>query len=462
MNTKNILLALFILIYSGVSAQTDTISLTFEQALNKMNNNNLALKSVEAERRSNEFMRKTTRGLYLPKITLSASYLKLDQDLGVDISGLTEAYRDAASIPATTMLPNTLVIQKEEFASARVNILWPIFTGGKIMAANSAMDANIDKATYKLDQTKNELNTELVQRYYGYRLSIKAVELYKEVYNAMLLHQDNAKKLEENGMISKAQRLYADIAVSMAKTDLESAKNQSNTVKDALKNTIVDSSEIRAISELFLIKNIETVEFFQQAAIANNPQLKQVEATKIMAKQNYNLEKSNYLPTVAIVGSKEIADYQVTDMIPNWFIGVNFSWTIFDGVSRTYKTQSAKATMDRIDFIETKAQADISTYVNKLYNELQSYVSQLEYMETTYEFAIEYLRVQQKAFAEGFATSRDLVDAQATVNKVKTGRIKIMNDYDYTLAKLLEISGKSELFLEYSRREDREREDFKD
>jgi len=459
-----IYIILVILVSSVIklSAQNDTISLTFEQALNQMNSSNLAIKSAEAERRSNEFMRKTTRGLFLPKITLSASYLKLDEDLGVDISGLTESYRNAAGIPASTMLPNTLVIQQEELASARINLLWPIFTGGKIKAANNAMDANIDNAMYKIEQTRNELNTELVQRYYGYRLSLKAVELYSEVYNAMLLHQDNAKKLEDNGMISKAQRLYADIAVSMAKTDLETAKNKSNTVRDALKNTLSDSSEIRAVSELFLIKKIEPVEFFQNSAVANNPQLKQVEATKTMAKQNFNFEKSNYMPTVAIVGSKEIAEYQVSDVVPNWFVGVNFSWTIFDGVSRTYKTQAARATMDRVEYIETKAHADISTYVNKLYNELQSYVQQLESMETTYTFAVEYLRVQEKAFSEGFATSRDLVDAQTTINKVKTGRIKIMNDYVYTLAKLLEISGKSNMFLDYSRREDREREDFKE
>ncbi len=462
MRLKYIFLSVLLMSVLVIKAQKDTISLTFEQALNQMNGHNLALKSVEAERRANEFMRKTTRGLFLPKITLSASYLKFDQDIGVDISGLTEAYRGAANIPATTMLPNTLVIQKEEFASARVNLLWPIFTGGKIKATNNLMDANIDKATYKLDQTRNELSTELVQRYYGYRLALKAVDLYSEVYKAMLLHQNNAKKLEDNGMISKAQRLYTNIAVSMAKTDLESAKDKANTVKDALKNTLADSSEIIAISELFLIKKLEPVEYFQNSAIQNNPQLKQVVATKSMAKQNYNFEKSNYLPTIAIVGSKELAEYQVTDVVPNWFVGVNFSWTIFDGISRAYKTQAAKATMDRVNLIESKAQSDISTYINKLYNELQSYIQQLESMQTTYNFAKEYLRVQEKAFSEGFATSKDLVDAQTTLMKVKTARLKIMNDYDYTLAKLLEISGKSELFLEYSRREDREREEFED
>ncbi len=462
MQNKYFLIIAFIAILSQGYSQSDTIVLTFEQALSKMNNDNLTLKSVEAEKKANEFRRKTTRGLYLPRFTFSASYMKFDQDIGLNIDGYSQHLKDLGLVNQNSMLPSTLVIQKEQFAAANINMIWPIFTGGKIMALNKAMDASIDDAQYKIEQTKNELNTELVQRYYGYRLSLRAVDLYTEVYESMLLHQDAAKKLEENGMISKAQTLYTNIAVSQAKTELQSAVNKSNTVKDALKNTLADSSEIRAISELFLIKKIESVEYFQQSAMQNSPLLKQVEAKKSMAEQSYSIEKSNYLPTISIVGNKELAQYQLSEIMPEWFVGVNLSWTIFDGTSRIHKTQTAKATVQRVDFIQQKAQSDISTYINKLYNELMSYVEQLETMQTTYEFAVEYQRVQYKAFREGFATSSDVVDAETTLAKVKVGRLKIMNDYVLTLAKLLEFSGQSNLFLQYSKREDREREEFKE
>jgi len=425
-----------------------------------MNNNNMAIKSAEAEKKSHEFRRKTTRGLYLPRISFSASYVKLDQDIGLDISGFSDALGDALNLPADKLLPGTLVLQKEQVAAAGINMLWPVFNGGKIRAANRAMDANVNEALYKIEQTKSELNTELVERYYGYRLSLRAVQLYSEVYDAMLLHQTNAIKLEENGMISKAQRLYVDLSVSMAHADLQNAINQANTVKDALKNTLADSSEINVTSELFLVKKIESLQYFQQAAIENNFLLKQVSAKKELAKQNFNLQKGSYFPSVAFVGRKEITNYQLTELMPEWFLGVNLHWTIFDGISRTYRVQSAKSTIDRVSFIETKAQADISTYVTKLYNELMSKVDEMETLETTYKFAAEYLRVQQNAFAEGFATSKDLVDAQVTLNKVETGRLKVMNDYIVKLAKLLEITGKPELFLLYSQQPDRERESF--
>ncbi len=461
MNLRILLISIFISSSINIYSQDIAENMTFEEAYLSMSENNLALKGAEAEKRSNEFLRKTTRGLYLPKISLNANYTKFDQDIGVDLSGLSDAAGNIGiAASGNTLTPSKLVLQQEQMAMASLDMIWPIFTGGKIMAANKAMDAKIDEAQFKIDETRSKLNTELVERYYGYRLSSKAVELYQNVLDAMLLHQHNAEKLEENGMISKAQRLYADLSVSTAKSDLNQAKSTQNTIKEALKNTITQTNNINATSELFLIKKIESVNYFINSAIENNPLLKQVESKKMQAEQMHNISNSDYLPTVAVIGNKMITDYQLADMMPNWFVGVNLRWTLFDGLSRTYHSKSSKATINRVEFLEIKAHDDISTLINKLYNELDSSVDQLNDLNSTYKFAVEYERVTQKAFSEGFSTSKDVVDAQLMLNKVKIGRLKIMNDYVLTLAKLLEYSGQSELFLGYSQREDRERESF--
>lgn len=458
---NKILLLIFILV-NFISFGQVSEEITFEQASLRMNKQNYTLKSADANKRSQEMERKTMRGKYLPKVWMSASYVKFNKDIGLDVSPITDAYSGLTGTPAQKQLPTNLVLQKEEFGMVGVNFVWPIFTGGKIRAANKAMDANINEALYKIEQTENKLNTELVERYFGYRLSVKAIDLYKESYDAMLLHLDHARKMEENGMISKAQRLYVEYSVSNAKMEWQKVIKQSQTIKEALSNTIGDSLDVIPVSELFLIKNIEPLEFFQRAAIENNPILKQVQAKKMLANQNYKIQRSNYMPTLAVVGNKELYQESLSHLVPNWFIGVNLKWTLFDGASRTYKVKSAKATIDRVDFIEIKANSDIATYINKLYNELEMHIEQLETMKKTYEFANEYLRVQKKAFAEGFATTKDVVDAELTVNKVKLGRINTMNDYVLSLAKLLEISGQSDLFLAYSKRADREKENFKE
>ena len=461
MNTKLLykitLLSFLVTFISNYAfSQTDTLVLSFEGALDKMNNDSYLLKSAEAEKQSFTYKRNVTRGLYMPRISLSANYMRFDQDIGLDISGLTDKIGGNSKL-----MPSKLVLQNEQFATVGLNMFWPIFTGGKIRSVNKMMDATINASIYKIDEAKEVLNTELVERYYGYRLAQRGVILYQEVYDAVLLHQHDAVKLEENGMIAKAQRLYADLALSNAKSDLQKSKNTLRTVKTALNNTIVNKSEIIATSELFLVKDIEPVEFFEESAMKNSPLLKQVDAKKEISKQFYSIEKSNYFPTVAIVGNKVLAQDQLADMFPNWFVGVNLNWNIFDGAARSYKVKSARATMHQVEFLEAKAKEDIKTMINKLYNEILSNIDELESLNTTYTFAQEYLRVTNKSFTEGFSTSKDVVDAQLTVNKVKIGRLKIMNDYVLNLAKLLQYSGKADMFLEYKSNLDREREEFK-
>jgi outer membrane protein TolC len=461
MKIKLLLLTIFISSSLSTFAQEIAQNLTFEDAFNEMSEKNLTLKGAEAEKKSNEFLRKTTRGLYLPKISLNANYTKFNDDIGLDISGLTDAAGAVGITPSSNLLsPSKFVIQKEQVGIASLDVIWPIFTGGKIMAANKAMDAKIDEAQYKIEETKSKLNTELVERYYGYRLATKAVILYQETLDVMLLHQRDAQKLEENGMISKAQKLYADLSVSTAQSELNHAKNTQNTVEQALKNTIANEGSINVTSELFLNKEIEPVEFFINSAMENNPLLKQVESKKKMAEQMHKISSSDYLPTVAIIGNKILTEYQLTDAMPNWFVGVNLRWTIFDGMARVNHAKSSKATVDRVEFLETKAHEDITTLINKLYNNTQTCVDQLEDLNSTYKFALEYERVTKKSFSEGFSTTKDVVDAELMLNKVKVGRLKIMNDYVLALAKLVQYAGKPEMFLEYSHRDDRERETF--
>ncbi len=452
------LILLFVL--SSPPVQAQTIELSIEQALIKMKTQSLAIKGSEANRVSHENDRKTMRGNYLPKVSLSATYMKMNEDLGLDISPISQAVGQVANLPASKTLPSTLVLQNEEFGVLGVNMIWPIFTGGKIYHANKAMDAQIRASISEIDQTIDALNTELIERYFGYRLGLKALELYQTSYETMKLHQDHAQKMEANGMISKAQRLFVEISVSEAQMEMQRSEKQIATVKQALVSTLGDTIDIKPISELFMVKNIEPLDFFIEAAQGSNAQLQQVDAKRELAFQNYRIQQSNYYPTLAVVANKELINNNLSHLVPDWFVGVNMRWIIFDGAARTYKVKSAKATVDRVEFLRTKAQIDITVYVSKLYNELMTHVQQLETLEKTYEFANEYVRIQEKAFAEGFATTKDVVDAQLTMSKVKVGRIKILNDYILTLAKLLEVTGQRDRFLEYSQRADREGEDF--
>jgi outer membrane protein TolC len=57
--------------------------------------------------------------------------------------------------------------------------------------------------------------------------------------------------------------------------------------------------------------------------------------------------------------------------------------------------------------------------------------------------------VRQKAFAEGFATSTEVVDSQLNLAKVETEILKAKYDYDVALARLLALGYRSEQITDF-------------
>jgi outer membrane protein TolC len=120
--------------------------------------------------------------------------------------------------------------------------------------------------------------------------------------------------------------------------------------------------------------------------------------------------------------------------------------TVFEGFSGVNSMKAASAQRDRVDQMERKAFSGIEALVDKCYNEMMKSREQMTSLDSSLSFANEFLRVRQKAFQEGLATSTDLVDAQLNLSQVKIERLKALYEYDVALARLLEVCGISEQF----------------
>ena len=76
---------------------------------------------------------------------------------------------------------------------------------------------------------------ELVKRYYGLRLARDVVEVRKSVAEGLEQHLKDAKLLEKEGIISKAERLHAEVANEEAQRNYKAALRDANIVEEGLK-----------------------------------------------------------------------------------------------------------------------------------------------------------------------------------------------------------------------------------
>ena len=434
-------------------------ALSFEEALTKMVQNNQGLKAVEYERFQRELDQKAARGLYMPTLALGASYMMMSDNIHLDLNPVRDAIvgvkfagvADNATVQAqkkgilASLGDWDRLIQDKNFGMVDASFKMPLFTGGKIYAANKAASFKVQESKAKWDQKKAELITELAQRYFGANLAKQVVEVRKQVVEGMQKHLSDAKSLEKNGIITQAERLHAEVYASQADRELKKSIRMADIAMAGLSNTLNDSTHFLLSSPLFVARSIGSKTFFVEKSVSDNAILKQVQSKKELAKQNHIAERSAYFPTVFAFGQKELVNKNYSEYMPTWAVGVGLHLTLFDGLAREQKVKASKILIQQVDAVQQKATSDIATLIDKTYNEVMMQQEQLESLDASLKFSEEYVRVREKAFREGMGTSTDVVDAQMALAKIRTERLQAAYEFDIALAKLMEISGQVDL-----------------
>ena len=322
---------------------------------------------------------------------------------------------------------------------------WNVFTGGRILAANSAARANFEGANQKYREKVNELTVDLIKRYYGLRLAEDVVKVRKQVLESVQGHLEDAKKLEKAGIIAKSERLHAEVAYSEAERELKSAIRDKNIVEKSLfslvqnKDKDNENGEFSASSNLFMFQGtLPSQEDFLKMTMKSNTSLKLLDVKKRLARANFRSEVGNYFPTINLFAY---------DMMATADVGLNFN--VFDGFSRFNNVMAAKALKEQTQYEIEDAQEGIELLVNKYYQEILKYQEQYESTDKSIEMAQEALRVSELSFKEGLSTSLSVTDAQSTLAAAKIARLNSIYNYDVALSELLSLQGSAGQIVDY-------------
>ena len=460
-------------------AQEQGRTLSLEEALEMTLSDNPAIRAAEFNRRAAQQERRAAIGLRMPQIGITGSYAYLGKDIEIDLNNMKAPVQNlAGQILQSGMIPSDYIPSISQMLSGAMAASWalplqdrslgfvggdvtvPLWMGGKINAANRAARINEQTARSQGIQQRNALVSELVERYYGLALARQVVVVRQQVVDGVRKHLEDAAALEAQGMISRSEKLYVEFKMSEAERDLQNAQSQVETIAAALNSTIGQTDDYQPVTAMFILERIEPLDHFRTLAAERNPLLDQVDQKRRLANEGGRAQRSSFLPQVVAMGGMSFYDYQVSKVLPRWAVGVGVNFKLFDGLNREYKYSAAKQTVRRVEALQDKAGNDISVLVEKLYNQMENYRTQMASIEASLAFAEEYLKTKNAAFLEGMSSSTDLIDAELNLAKVKTERIEAAYRYDVSLAQLLEAAGISDEFTAYMRRQDARRITF--
>ena len=453
LSIKKIALTLFkkslvfwlLLLGGGVNAQ----ELSLKEAHELMLAKNGEAKASMFEVKATEEEHKATKGLRLPTVGISGTYLRLDEDIEADLNAPRDMVSGLLQIPNPELVLGdwNFTLQEKNLGFATVDVSMPIFAGGKINAAIKASELKLNLAENHHQLKEDELTINLITYYFKLKLAIEAKNLRKEVYETVLLHNYNATKFFENGMIPEVETLNAKVALSNANRELLAAKKDISLATTAVQN-LIGIEVLPAISTSFTEPTVvKSLKEFQDDMSIENRQLKAIEKNLELAEVGVKVEKSEYFPEVGVFGKYVFWKDNLPLVDTKWFVGVGAQWELFNGFQREHKIKASKYKVSQIEEIDKQARLNLSTYTEKLYNTMQKELEQFESLNADEVFANKLIFMRTRAFDEGTGTSLEVVDATLKLTEIKLHKIKALYEYNVAYGELMVLTGKTALFL---------------
>lgn len=454
-NNEKILKLIFLplLLNSGVLSSQ---SLSFSEAQAVMDRDNSLIKAVQKEEEAYTYEWKASKGNRYPQLSVFGGGLYLNKELGTNLNGAKNEFSSLLGVSNPEILGDwDINILKRDIAFGGVGIIWPVFTGGKINALIESSKIKTDIGHEELVSTKNKLISELVERYFQVKLAEEAVLVRKEALEGMNKHLYDATKLEQQGIIAPVEKLQADVAVSEANRQYSASLKDLSLSKVALANTLeIDEANFDLTTQFFLVDNLQSLAYYQDKALTNYPELLKLKLQIDLAEQGIKSKKSSYYPTIDAFGQSVLLHNNPVGVSKKnekpWMVGVTLTYDLFEGFKNKNEIKAAKVTKESAELHEIKAKKDIKNQIEKIYQDLEKQNEQIQNLQIQIVQAEELLRVRSRSFAEGIASSTDVVDAEVNLSGIKLQKLEAQYNYVLDLADLLEYSGLSYEFTQYA------------
>ena len=439
----------FLLFASVLALSAQAQSVSFDEALRQAAGASGTVQGAALDVRAKTLKAEALSNIDGPSLDLTAFHGRLSTDLSLDTSRLSGVVGGiGAALPNLPVpeIPNSLnrnVVTN--LSSVGLVGLWPIYTAGRLdavkgVAAGMAKEADADRA-----EAEEKLATQVAQRYFQLLLAQRVVAVRAEVTAGVIEHQRDAAKLEKGGLISRAERLRADVALDGARSDEAQARSDAEIAQVALDRLLNAGTQVRPATPLFVNSlPVGSLQSFISTGMRENAAWKKIASKRDQSEQALRLHGKEYSPTVFAIGNYNLNRGSERLLRSNWAVGVAVSVPLVHRIDTGKMIEAAKLDQERVEVTARQAERDIPTLIEKNWRALENARIQFLSTNSSVELARENIRLQTVAFQQGQVTSLEVVDARLNLAKIETQRAQSAYNYVMGLAQLLEAAGETQ------------------
>ena len=447
-------------------------SISYAQAEQSILKDSYSTQASQALQQSAQLQAEAVKGLGLPRVDLNvrayAFHNEVDLPLGalknnleqsltnglnnkideLNLGGFADPLKEGLKQPihdGVGLIPDESTVRlDDQVIRPTVSVIMPLYTGGLTSSAKEMAQIQAQRSQLNSKQQQDAQRFELIQAYFNAQLQKQLLASSQSNFNAMQMHYGNALKLERQGFISKGQRMQFEVAKNNAERSVQNAAANLRSSLFQL-NNLLQQSQITELSTPLFVNATQTQNL--NALLKSYPDqsslVRKMQMDTQLANANVKAQTASKKPNLFAFGEYSLDEKQ------NWIVGVAARYNLFSGIDKNKNVQAAELQRYASELLTERTKQEVENIIYRSYNEMTSAQQSHQLLQQNMKAAEENLRIQTLSFKEDMGTATQLIDAQNSLNALKSEMALNAYKYVMSLATLLQSHGSIEQFQSY-------------
>ena len=382
-----------------------------------------SIKAEDAETSRRQHEAQSARSLHAPKVVLDAKQVWGSKSVDIGPINLGSMMPPQLGPILGSSLDDTSLSYRDDLDGPRavLSLEMPLYTGGAITARVNAADEAVAESRARSRVVRDQLDTELAQKYFAVQLARSIVNLREDMLAQQDLEVKKARRFEQTGVISRLERMAVEVNRDAARRELLSARTDCSVAERELAG-LLREERIGALSTpLFVLTgSLGSAKDWVDRALAFSPLLQSIDAKRRQADQGVTAAKSAWHPQLYAFAQGNLIKHYLSITEPDWIAGIGVRFTLWDNKDRNESIAAARSLVTKAQAARGEAVNKLTTAVETAYLRSEQAREQYRLTDSTLALAQENLRLREKSFSEGLSTADDVNDAR---NKLLAAQI---------------------------------------
>ena len=436
-----LLTLLIVLASSSASAQTASVHLTLPEAIARGLDASGRIAELDARQDAARAVQHQRTAAGMPQAALIASYTRTN-------------HVDEFGVPNPSGGVRIIYPDVPDNVRTRVDLQWPIYTGGRLQALTRAARAEVDAAGYDRDAARADLKLEITRAYWAVVTAHASLRVVTQALERTTAHLADMRHQLGVGLVPPSDVLTIEAQDARQRMLMIEAENLLESSSADFRRLVGLDPETRfelvdtALATDPRFTAPQPFSAVLDEAQANRPERKGLEVRINAAAERAAAASAGRLPVLSAIGGYDFArpNPRIFPIQrawqPSWDVGINVRWPVFDGGRTRAETAEAVANRRAADARLREFDSLVAAEVAQRRADVRSAQASITAAHAGVSSASEARRVLADRFQAGVATNTDVLNAQVALLQAELDMTRAVANAQLAAARLDRAMGR--------------------